>query len=246
MDAVFKALADPTRRALLDALRQRDGQTLSELQAAAEMSRFGVMKHLAQLEEAGLVTTVKRGRFKHHYLNAVPLQQAIDRYIGPLAKPAARALIDLKTRLETGLLDSDDAPSFVHVIFIGAPPEIVWAALTDGRVTPHYYFGTRLSGQLRPGRDYAYLGEDGAAILTGRVLAADPPRRLEMTFHPSWVEGGPSRNVFRVDPDGAQTRLTIEHYDLPPEQAGIREGWARIASALKSHLETTTQKETTT
>jgi len=94
MDAIFKALAEPARRKLLDKLRDKDGQTLSELENHLDMTRFGVMKHLKVLEEAGLVVSTKKGRFKYHYLNAVPLQQAVDRLIEPLvAKPLARGLL---------------------------------------------------------------------------------------------------------------------------------------------------------
>ena len=84
MDALVKALSDPARRTLLDSLRMRDGQTLQDLQTHLDMTRFGVMKHLGVLETAGLITTKKVGRFKHHYLNALTLQQAIDRWIEPL------------------------------------------------------------------------------------------------------------------------------------------------------------------
>jgi len=106
MDAIFKALADDTRRTILDVLREKDGQTLGELEesiakAGFEMTRFGVMKHLKVLETASLVVSRKRGRFKYHYLNAVPLQEVIDRWIEPFTqKPMARATLDLKAKLE--------------------------------------------------------------------------------------------------------------------------------------------------
>ena len=117
MDDVFKALADPARRTLLDALRQKDGQTLQELTELLDMTRFGVMKHLGVLEDAGLVVTHKKGRFKHHYLNAVPLQQTIDRWIEPMrAKPAARAVLNLKSTLERNEMMS--TPDFVMQTFI--------------------------------------------------------------------------------------------------------------------------------
>ena len=106
MDAIFKALADDTRRMILDVLRDQDGQTLGELEASleaqgVEMTRFGVMKHLKVLEGVSLVISRKQGRFKYHYLNVVPLQQVIDRWIEPLTqKPLARATLDLKAKLE--------------------------------------------------------------------------------------------------------------------------------------------------
>ncbi len=100
MDEIFKALADPTRRSLLDELYRKDGQTLSELAARFEMSRFGVMKHLKQLEEAGLVVTRRKGREKFHFLNPVPIRLVHDRWISKYAEPWAAELSGLKTRLE--------------------------------------------------------------------------------------------------------------------------------------------------
>jgi DNA-binding transcriptional ArsR family regulator len=100
VDEVFKALADPTRRGLLDALFERDGQSLSELEGRLPMSRFGVMKHLKVLEEAGLVTTRRRGRKKLHYLNPVPIRLVYDRWVSKYAEPWASALTGLKRELE--------------------------------------------------------------------------------------------------------------------------------------------------
>ena len=96
MDAVFRALADPSRRRLLDGLRERDGQTLGELcEALPDMTRFGVMKHLALLAEAHLVVTERHGRSKHHYLHPVPIRQIHDRWISKYAEPFASALVEL-------------------------------------------------------------------------------------------------------------------------------------------------------
>ena len=100
MDVVFKALADPTRRGLLDALFEEDGQTLSALEARVDMTRFGVMKHLRVLEEAGLVTTRKRGREKLHFLNPVPIRLIHDRWVSKYAEPMAATLAGLKKTLE--------------------------------------------------------------------------------------------------------------------------------------------------
>jgi len=100
VDSIFKALADPTRRSLLDELFTRDGQTLSELEDRFAITRFGVMKHLKQLEEAGLVVTRKRGREKFHYLNPVPIRLVYDRWVSKYAEPWASALVEIKQRLE--------------------------------------------------------------------------------------------------------------------------------------------------
>jgi DNA-binding transcriptional ArsR family regulator len=100
MDEVFKALADPTRRSLLDALHEEDGQSLSSLEKGLPMTRFGVMKHLKVLEEAGLVTTKRRGREKLHFLNAVPIRLIHDRWVSKYAEPWAAALTGLKREIE--------------------------------------------------------------------------------------------------------------------------------------------------
>jgi DNA-binding transcriptional ArsR family regulator len=100
-DRVFKALADPSRRFLLDLLFARDGRTLSELESQLEMTRYGVMKHLRVLEEANLVVTRKHGREKLHFLNAVPIREIHDRWIDKYTERHVAALIDLKTELET-------------------------------------------------------------------------------------------------------------------------------------------------
>jgi DNA-binding transcriptional ArsR family regulator len=100
MDEVFKALADPTRRELLDRLRERDGQSLGALEEELPMSRFGVMKHLKVLEEAGLITTRKRGRKKLHFLNPVPIRLIHDRWVSKYAEPWASALSELKKEME--------------------------------------------------------------------------------------------------------------------------------------------------
>ena len=99
-DAVFKALADPTRRFLLDLLFERDGRTLTELESGVEMTRFGVMKHLKVLEDAGLVVTTKQGREKLHFLNPVPIRLVHDRWIDKYTERHVEALVDLKTSLE--------------------------------------------------------------------------------------------------------------------------------------------------
>lgn len=244
MDAIFKALADETRRGLLDMLRERDGQTLSELEQQLGMTRFGVMKHLKVLEDASLVVTRRSGRFKHHYLNAVPLQQVIDRWIEPLVqKPMARMALDLKAQLEgTGPMttSNDRPPDFVLETYIRTSPETLWDALTDGDKTPHFYIaGARLKSDLQKGGRFDYLGPDGSLMLGGEILAIDPPRRLEATFEPGWGDDRkPSRCVYEIERQGDACRFTILHYDLPAGQEGVRDGWARIASSLKTWIET--------
>lgn len=243
MDLVFKALSDETRRMFLDQLRKRDGQTLTELESTTGLSRFGVMKHLKQLEAAHLVITQKVGRFKYHYLNSAPLQQLVDRWIEPLTQqPLARAILDLKTVLEGNTaMTAPTKPEYMLETYIRTTPERLWEALTTAEMSKRYYIaGAAIHGSMMPNTPYEYLTPDGHPILSGIVIAADPPRRLEMTFLPGWMgpNAKPSRIAYEIEAVGEVTKLTIMHFDIPAEQHGVKDGWAKIAASLKSLLET--------
>src|SRR5919109_3771086 len=147
MDAVFKAVADPTRRSLLDELFRSDGQTLSELEERFSMTRFGVMKHLRQLEEAGLVVSKRRGREKLHFLNPVPIRLVHDRWVSKYAEPWVATLSELKTRLE-------DTVEKVFEIYIKTTPERLWEAITNGEMRQIHGFGAGVSPKWTPGSPY--------------------------------------------------------------------------------------------
>lgn len=245
MELVFKALSDDTRRQLLDMLRRRDGQTLTELESALGMTRFGVMKHLKTLEAASLVLTRKQGRFKHHYLNAAPLQLLVDRWIEPLTQqPVARAILDLKADLERSTdmtTMTETRPDFMMETFIRTTPERLWEALTDPELITRYHFAhAAVHGKFAPGEPYEYKFADGGVMLSGEIIKADPPNRLEMSFLPGWIgpNAAKSRHVYELEALGELTRLVVRHYDLPDSQHGVREGWAKIVASLKSYLET--------
>ena len=242
MDAVFKALADEARRTLLDALRKKDGQTLQELTELLEMTRFGVMKHLNVLEDAGLVVTHKKGRFKYHYLNAVPLQQTIDRWIEPMrTKPAARAVLNLKSTLER--TTPVTKPDFMMQTFIRCTQDALWHALCDPESMAAYHFACDIAeGRAEEGETIRFIRPDGSAMLSQSVTKVEPKTRIETTFEPHFFgPGAPSsRMVYLIEPQGPACKLTIEHYDLPEGQEGVAEGWARYAASLKSYLETGT------
>src|SRR5579859_3668056 len=138
VEDVFRALADPTRRSLLDELFKKDGQTLRALVERLPMTRFGVMKHLKLLEEAGLVVTRRRGREKLHFLNPVPIREVHDRWVSKYAEPWAGALSGLKHRLEHPV-------EKVFEIYIRTTPERLWAAITDPEIRSKYSFGLRPS-----------------------------------------------------------------------------------------------------
>ncbi len=242
MDKIFKALADPARRTLLDALRQKDGQTLQELTELLEMTRFGVMKHLGVLEDANLVVTTKKGRFKYHYLNALPLQQTIDRWIEPMrAKPAARAVLNLKSQLERS--PEMTKPDFMTQTFIRCSQDALWDALTDPKQMAAYHFACNAAdGGAQEGETVRFLRQDGSIMLSQAVTKLDPKSRIEMTFEPNFTNAPSpaSRMVYLIAAEGDACKLTIEHYDIPEGQDGVKEGWARLAASLKSWLETGT------
>lgn len=239
-DKIFKALADPSRRTLLDLLFQEDGRSLSELEAHLPMTRFGVMKHLRILEEAALITTEKVGREKHHFLNAVPLQLIYDRWVRKYAQPLTTQMTGLKYFLENSM---DNTMTHRYQIFIQTTPEKLWQALTSAELSPHYYFGYTVQADWQPGSDYAYVqGED--TLVDGKILEIDPPFKLVQTFnayfHPDAQALGQSKVTWLIEPQGDVCKLTLVHEllkDVPFAQ-GIIDGWARILSSLKTVLET--------
>lgn len=239
MDSIFKALSDPTRRQLLDSLRKTPGQSLQDLQAQLEMSRFGVMKHLGVLEDAKLIVTHKKGRFKYHYLNALPLQEAIDRWIEPLLqKPAARAVIDMKTKLEGK--QKMTKPDFVMETYIDCTQDALWDALTDpAQMTAYHFVADRVTLE---DDTYVHYRGDGTVMLKTKKLSTTPKSRIEVTFEPFLEEEVPaSRQVFLLSPENDHMKLTIEHYDLQipvVRGQGVADGWPRWAASLKSWLET--------
>src|ERR671927_1915900 len=149
MDAVFKALADPTRRSLLDELFRQDGQTLGALEERLPMTRFGVMKHLKVLEDAGLVVTRRRGREKLHFLNAVPIRLVHDRWVSKYAEPWAATLTGLKRRLEDRTMEK------VFEIYIKTTPERLWEAITDPEMRRQYTFGVQVNSDWTAGSSYS-------------------------------------------------------------------------------------------
>lgn len=236
MDAIFKALGDPTRRALLDALRERDGQTLTELESGLGMTRFGVMKHLAVLEAAHLVVSRKAGRFKYHYINAAPIQEVADRWIAPYAKPLARFALDIKRQVEAPMTDK---PDYVVVTYIRATPAAVWDAIVNPEKTRHYYYGSRVQADLKVGGRFHYLDPNGDTNLDGEVLEIEQERRLVTTFRANWApEGKVTRVMYEIEPMGEMCKLTLTHFDAAASQAGVEEGWPLILAGLKTLLET--------
>jgi uncharacterized protein YndB with AHSA1/START domain len=237
VDAVFRALADPTRRSLLDELYREDGQTLTALERRLPMTRIGVMKHLRVLEEAGLVTTTRRGREKLHFLNAVPIRLVHDRWVSKYAEPWAATLSELKQRLE-------DTMEKVFEIYIKTTPERLWEAITDPDLRSRYTFGIRVESDWTPGSRFEGTHPAAPGPLTaGENLEVDPPRRLVQSFNALWSDDvqaeGTSRVTWEIEPVGDSCRLLVTHDQLR-EGANdqIYSGWPQILSGLKTLLET--------
>jgi uncharacterized protein YndB with AHSA1/START domain/DNA-binding transcriptional ArsR family regulator len=247
----FRALADPTRRLLLDRLFERDGRTLSDLERQLpDMTRFGVMKHLKVLEEADLVTTRKVGRRKLHYLNPVPIQLAYDRWVSKYTRRRSEALADLKAVLETGgkAMQNETAtkPRQVYEVFIKAEPERVWEGITRPEFTARYFYDSHVRSSLEPGSPFEYLFADGQVGVDGEVLEAVPPRRLVHTwrslYDPRLAADAPSRVTWEIEPtEGGVCKLTVVHDGFETENATFQEvagGWSLVLSGLKTLLET--------
>lgn len=255
MDAVFKALADPSRRRLLDSLNARNGQTLRELCAGLEMARQSVSKHLAVLEAAGVVTTRWRGREKLHHLNTAPINAIAERWISRYDRARANALDDLKTALEQEHMASNE---FVYTTYITTTPERLWQALTDPAFTRRYWGATFdtdwAEGSPMTWHEMGVTTADPEQV----VLESVPGRRLSYTWHtitPEFVKthgideevGGAlaqeerSRVTFEIEPIDDLVKLTVVHDGFPPDstlRTMVSEGWPRLVSDLKTLLET--------
>lgn len=250
IDSVFKALADPTRRLLLDRLREHNGQTLRELCERLDMARQSATQHLDVLVRANLVTVVRRGRERLHYLNPAPIHEIEERWISGFDKPRLQAISAIKHQAEEYAMTDTPTPTpipvpdYVYVTYIRAGAEQVWQALTDADLTARYWGHTNVS-DWQPGSAWEHQRADGSGKIdvVGRVLEAEPPTRLVVTFDdapdaPSPRE--PSVVTFLVEPHQDIVRLTVTHEKLPNQEmlSGISAGWPAVLANLKSMLET--------
>lgn len=265
IDEVFRALADPSRRQLLDSLNARSGQNLRELCSGLDMARQSVTKHLTILEAANLVVTVRQGRERLHYLNAAPINDIADRWINHYHRERVQALSDLKNILEDTSLQTQ---TFVYKTYINTTPERLWKGLTDPAFTRRYW-GTTLESDWKVGSvitwdDHGVIIDDPNQV----VLEYEPYRRLAYTwcnFTRAWAEvhgisdevlsklanEGRSKVTFDIEDMGQQdlgqpdlgqlVKLTVVHDDFDPGSTAITmvsEGWPRVLSDLKTLLET--------
>ncbi len=254
MDEVFRALADPHRRTILDRLHGNGALTLGQLCEGLAMTRQAVSKHLAVLEGAHLVTAVKRGRERLHYLNPAPIGEISDRWIGKYEKARVEALSDLKQALESRAAPEtpmQNSPSFRHVSYIRATPEAVWHALTDESFARRYWFGYGVRSDWTRGSRFALVKEDGTAVTEGEVVEAERPRRLVLTWRAlvdeAMAKEPHSRVEMTIEKRGEVVQLVVEHAGFAPGSPtfeSISGGWPAVLSSLKSILETGRPLET--
>lgn len=246
MDSVFKALADPTRRLLLDRLREHNGQTLRELCERLNMARQSATQHLDILERANLVTVVRRGRERLHYLNLTPIHDIQERWISEFDKPRLQAISAIKNQAEEYAMTNEptSVPTYVYVTYIRASAEQVWQALTDADLTARYWGHANVS-DWQPGSTWEHqrLDGSGAVDVAGRVIKAEPPTRLVITFDDTPDAESPrepSVVTFLIEPHRDIVRLTVTHENLPNQAmlSGISHGWPAVLANLKSLLET--------
>jgi uncharacterized protein YndB with AHSA1/START domain/DNA-binding transcriptional ArsR family regulator len=246
MDSIFKALADPTRRLLLDRLREKNGQSLRELCDRLDMARQSATQHLGILEQANLVTVVRRGRERLHYLNPAPIHEIEERWISGFDKPRLQAISAIKNQAEEYAMTNEatTVPTYVYVTYIRASAEQVWRALTDADLTARYWGHANVS-DWQPGSAWEHQRVDGSGVVdvVGHVLKAEPPTRLVITFDDvpdPEAPREPSVVTFLVEPHQDIVRLTVTHENLANVEMlnGISNGWPAVLANLKSLLET--------
>jgi DNA-binding transcriptional ArsR family regulator/uncharacterized protein YndB with AHSA1/START domain len=252
---VFRALADPSRRQLLDRLNARNGQNLRELSDGLGMARQSVSKHLAILEAANLVTAIRQGREKLHYLNAAPINEIAERWINRYDHERVRALSDLKRALEEAPVDK---PQFVYTTYIRTTPERLWQALTDPVFTRRWWqttFDTDWAvGSVMTWDNHGVVIADPEQV----VLESEPYRRLAYRWHTftpdlrdrfqfgddvfdKLAAERRSRVSFDLEPAGELVKLTVVHDDFEPGSTAVTmvaAGWPVFVSSLKTLLET--------
>ncbi|WP_228011106.1 ArsR/SmtB family transcription factor [Nonomuraea phyllanthi] len=243
MDQVFKALADSTRRLLLDRLREHNGQTLRELCERLGMARQSATQHLDVLQRANLVTVVRRGRERLHYLNPVPIHEIEERWISGFDRPRLQAISAIRNQAEEYAMTTT-MPTYVYVTYIRANADQVWKALTDADLTARFWGHANVS-DWETGASWEHRRVDGSGVadVIGKVLAVEPPTRLVMTFEdPAGGEAAaePSVVTFLVEPHQDIVRLTVTHEKLADQEMldAIAQGWPAVLANLKSLLET--------
>lgn len=250
MDEVFRALSDPSRRQMLDLLKEKPGLNVNQLTEHFEFSRFAVMKHLKILEKAGLVIARQSGRFKLLYLNAIPLQMISDRWMSRFSAQLAPRLTRLKHQLESEneeriMAESATELKHVFVTYIRTSRQRLWEALTSPEMTSQYYFDSALRSDLRPGSpiDFVMQDQEGQerVPVRGTVSEMIPRQRLVYTFQFTDRSDPPSRVAYDIEEERGLLKLTVTHDQFEQQNSTYQEvssGWPYILSGLKTLVET--------
>jgi uncharacterized protein YndB with AHSA1/START domain/DNA-binding transcriptional ArsR family regulator len=241
MDKVFTALADKSRRYLLDLLYENNGQCLSDLCSELKMSRQAVSKHLSILENADLVIPVWKGREKLHYINPVPLRFIYLRWINKFEETRLQGLVDLKGKLENDTKEFD-MKGFMYQIVISSSAEKVWKALIEPEFTKKFWFGRSVNSDWKIGSSVTIITPEGKEEMRGKVLEFQPNKRLSYTWQAVTenTEEKVTTVVFELLEMGLLTKLSILH-DIDAEDAKFQQaasGWTFILCGIKTLLET--------
>jgi len=244
-DKVFKALGDPTRRKLLDLLSERNGQTLGELCEHLAMARQSATQHLELLEAANLVSTVRRGREKLHFINPVPLHEVYERWVRKFERQRLGTLHDLKTELEGEQTMTRETTSFIYVTYIASTPQKVFDAITRPELARRYWGHENVSDWKQGSKwEHVRANDERSVELVGKVVEVAPPARLVMTWANASEAADPSaysRVTFDIAEYDDMVRLTVTHDELEAGSGmanGIQRGWPVVLSSMKSFLET--------
>lgn len=245
MEKAFKALSDNNRRKMLDIIKNQPGTTVNELTEHFSFSRYGVMKHLKILEDAELLTYIREGKFKKMYINVMPIQTIYDRWISKYSALWANNISQLKYKLETGVDMSKSDKKQVYVTYIKTTKEKLWKALTEGELTKQYFYGTELTGEIKPGGKIEYVGVDKEGNkkveVTGNITELKPHEKLVHEFDFPGSAESPSRVTYEIEETEGLVKLTLIHDQFDVDSKAFEEaqgGWPYILSGLKTLLET--------
>lgn len=246
LDLIFNSLAAPSRRKILDIVKNNPGIHVNKLTEHFDFSRYAVMKHLKILEEAELILSKRSSRYKTLYINAVPIQIIYDRWISKYSALWTKNLLELKYQLEeeNKIMTQSDL-KHMFVIYIKTTKEKLWDALTNPEMTSQYYYGSKIKSNLETGSTIEYILKDEngkeTAPVSGVIKEIIPYQRLVHTFDFHDQSDSPSRVAFEIEESDMGLKLTVIHDQFEGETTTFKEvgeGWPYILSGLKTVLET--------
>jgi len=246
LDNIFNSLAAPSRRKILDIVKNNPGIYVNKLTEHFEFSRYAVMKHLKILEEAELILSKRSSRYKTLYINAVPIQTIYDRWISKYSALWTKNLSELKYNLEEeiNIMTQSDL-KHMFVIYIKTTKEKLWDALTNPEMTSQYYYGSKIKSQFTIGSTIEYLLDDESGkeypAVYGEILEIETNKKLVHSFSFNDNDDEPSRATFEIEEVEQGVKLTLTHDNFESETTTYNEvvqGWPLIISGLKTVLET--------